>query len=306
LGWSRSFDDTSWNFGSGASSGGGSEVATGVRPDTDLHGMIIHAAQVSDAGVKAKVLLAGSNGMYIFSGTSLVTPVQTLANAGGDYSIEGLATKIGCISPLTMKWTPKGTIYLGTDKQVYILPFDALTPIPIGQKIISSQEGREEGLEVIPAVQMPSVSAVYHEGYYKLSIPAKNGSINSVQYWLDVDRMEIDENRYFGPWYGPMQGMRFRGQVVQSGPGDNGEWMAGEANGSLGGFVYQGSLSGVFSDNGESMVYRYQTFFNPLSNSTLEKVVDKLELELLSITEDLTVRFFDTIITLLPKSSATS
>jgi len=291
LGWSNSFDDTAWNFAFTISVGGDGE--TGVAPDTALHGMIIHAAQVSEAGVKAKVLLAGSNGMYIFSGTSLVTPST---NAASDYSIENLATNIGCISPLTMKWTPKGTVYLGTDKQVYILPFDSLTPLPIGQKIISSQEGRVEGLEAIPATQMPTVSAVYHEGYYKLSIPAKNGSFNSVQYWLDMDRMEIDENKYFGPWYGPMAGMRFRAQTVQSGPGDNGEWIGGEADGSVGGFVYNAGISGSFLDDGETIPIEYQTFFHSLSqNIFLDKVIDRLELEISSESVTINVDFLDTI-----------
>ena len=71
LGWSNSLDDTKWNFALDAGTGDGE---TGVVPDTNLHGMIIHAAQVADAGIKAKVLLAGSNGMYIFSGSSLITP----------------------------------------------------------------------------------------------------------------------------------------------------------------------------------------------------------------------------------------
>lgn len=288
LGWSNALDDTKWNFGTSAGTGTGE---TGVVPDTDLHGMVIHAAQVADAGVKAKVLIAGSNSMYIFSGTALITPSTDL---GSDYSIESLATRIGCISPNTMKWTPKGTIYLGTDKQVYILPFDAITPIPIGQKITSSGEGREDGLEAIPASELPSISAVYHEGYYKLSIPARNGAFNSIQYWLDMDRMQIDENRYFGPWYGPMKGMRFESQIVQSGPGDNGEWIGGEGNGTLGGFVYQAGLVGSFEDDSEPISIEYQTFYNPLSVALLEKVIDKLELELRSKTATINIDFLDT------------
>jgi len=289
LGWSNSFDDTLWNFAFDAGTG---EGETGVAPDTNLHGMIIHAAQVSDAGIKAKVLLAGSNGMYVFSGTSLTTPSTSPLS---DYSLESLATNIGCISPNTMKWTPKGTVYLGTDKQVYILPFDSLTPLPIGQKIISSGEGREDGLEAIPVSEMPTVSAVYHEGYYKLSIPAKNGAFNSVQYWLDMDRMEIDENKYFGPWYGPMRGMRFESQIVQSGPGDNGEWIGGEGDGiGIGGFVYTAGILGSFVDLEEPIDIQYQTFYHPLSNAMLEKVIDKFELELISETATLNIDFLDT------------
>lgn len=291
LGWSNSLDETTWNFATGTGEGTSPEGATGVVPDTFLYGMIIHAARVADAGIKAKVLLAGANGMYIFSGTSLIAPST---NAASDYSIESLATKIGCISPLTMQWTPKGTIYLGADKQVYILPFDSITPIPIGHKIQSSGNGRVDGLEVIPSNQMPSVSAVYHEGYYKLSIPITNGTFNSVQWWLDIDRMEIDENRYFGPWYGPMIGMRFRAQTVQSGPGDDNEWIGGEADGVVGGFVYNAGISGSFTDQGEEYEHDYQTFYNPLSNPALMKAVSKLEIELRSGAAVINVIFLDT------------
>ena len=106
---------------------------------------------------------------------------------------------------------------------------------------------------------MPSVSAVYHEGYYKLSIPARNGAFNSVQYWLDMDRMEIDENKYFGPWYGPMRGMRFESQIVQSGAGDNGEWIGGEGESAKGGFVYIAGRHGMFIDDGDRIAIYYHS-----------------------------------------------
>jgi hypothetical protein len=280
LGWSNSFVDDVWSAPS----------TTGVQPDSHLHGMVIHAAQVSDAGLASKVLLGGSDGMYLFSGNDLRTPSTT-----GDYKIESLGTRVGCESPLTMKWTPSGTIYLGTDKQLYILPFNSLTPVPIGHKITAEGNQDEDGLESIPAAQMPNASAVYHDGFYKLSIAVTGGTTNSRQWWLDVNRLDRDENRFWGPWYGPMKGMNFHGQTVLSGPGDNNEWYAGESNGATGGFVYEASQSGTFADSGSAMDIEFQTFYNPLSVETLNKVLHRLEIELLSTSGSYNIDYFDTV-----------
>ena len=280
LGWSNSFVDDAWSSGS----------TTGVRPDSNLHGLVIHAAQVSDAGLAAKVLLAGANGMYLFSGNDLRTPATT-----GDYKIESLATRYGCNAPLTMKWTPAGTVYLGTDKMVYILPFDSLTPVPVGHKITAEGNQKEDGLESIPSGQLPKASAVYHDGFYKLSIAATGGTTNSRQWWLDIARLERDSNRYWGPWYGPMKGMNFHGQTVFSGPADDGEWYAGESSNTTGGFVYEANQSGTFSDSGTAMDIELQTFYNPLSVATLNKVLHHLEFELLSTSGSYNIDYFDTI-----------
>ena len=280
LGWSNSFVDDAWSAPS----------TTGVQPDSKLHGMVIHAAQVSDAGLAAKVLLAGANGMYLFSGNDLRTPATT-----GDYKIESLATRYGCNAPLTMQWTPAGTIYLGTDKQVYILPFNSLTPVPVGHKITAEGNQKEDGLESIPSGQLPNASAVYHDGFYKLSIAATGATTNNRQWWLDIARLVRDENRYWGPWYGPMKGMTFHGQTVLSGPGDNGEWYGGESNATVGGFVYEASQIGTFSDSGTAMDIELQTFYNPLSVQTLNKVLHHLEFELLSTSGSYNIDYFDTI-----------
>ena len=278
LGWSNSFVDNAWS----------NPGTTGVQPDSHLHGMVIHAAQVSDAGLKAKVLLAGTDGMYLFSGKDLRTPATT-----GDYKIESLAIRVGCDAPLTMKWTPAGTIWLGADKQVYILPFDSLTPIPIGQKITSAGNIKEDGLESIPSSQTKNASAVYHDGFYKLSVASTGATTNDRQWWLDIARLSRDKNKYWGPWYGPMKGMTFHGQTVLSGPGDNSEWYAGESGNN--GYVYEASQDGTYSDNGVAMNIALQTFYNPLSAATLTKVLHHLELELLSTSGTYNIDYFDTI-----------
>lgn len=279
LTWSASFDDTAANWVAASS--------TGVKPDSQLFGMTVHSQNNSDAGYEAAVLLAGANGMYLFKGTDLRTPSTT-----GNYTIYPLATKVGCNAPRTMQWTPKGTIYLGIDRQVYLLPFESSTPIPIGDKIRSNITGIE-GIEKIPAAQISSACAIYHDGYYKLSITESGQTINKVQYWLDINRMFQDESGFFGPWYGPMKGESISVFELQGGNGDDGQLMAGEADASVGSFVYEVGQNDVYSDSGTAIQLYYQSFYNPLGSPQLRHSIHRLELELLDVLGTVNVSYFD-------------
>lgn len=277
LTWSASFDDSSWE----------SVANVGVRPDTQLFGMIHHSATNVDAGYEAKILLAGANGMYIFSGTDLRVPSTT-----GDYTIFPLATSIGCNAPRTMVWTPHGTMYLGIDRQVYLLPFKSSVPVPIGTKIQSQHSG-VEGIEKMPSGQISEACAVYHDGYYKLSIAQSGRTINNAQFWLDVDRLHQDEDTLWGPWYGPMEGQTISVYASQNGNGDIGELMAGEDDATVGSFVYQVGELDTFSDDGTAIDVNYQTYFNPLGEAAYMKVVNHAELEILDVLGTVNVDFLD-------------
>ena len=110
-----------------------------------------------------------------------------------------------------------------------------------------------------------------------------------------IARLERDENRFWGPWYGPMKGMNFHGQTVLSGPGDNGEWYGGESKAATGAFVYEAGQAGTFADNSVAMAIEFQSFYNSLSVQTLNKVLHKLEIELLSTSGSYNIDYFDTI-----------
>jgi hypothetical protein len=202
LEWTNSFDDTVVNVASN----------TGVQPDTRLFGMIIHSLTQADTGYRSSILLAGANSMYLFQGTDMRTPATT-----GNYTIYPLATNVGCNAPRTMTWTPAGSIWLGVDRQVYLLPFESSRPIPIGMKI-QSNVGGVNGIESIPVGQIATACAVYHDGFYKLSVAKSGGTNNSVQWWLDVKRLHIDEDRLYGPWFGPMEGQTINVFALQAGP----------------------------------------------------------------------------------------
>lgn len=281
LSWSDSFSTTAADWEAASS--------TGVKPDSNLFGMVNHSINNSDAGYESGVLLAGSNGMYLFKGTAL-NPASN-----PNYTIYPLATSIGCNAPRTMTWTPRGTMYLGIDKQVYLLQFNTSTPIPIGQKITSLIYLSEvDGIEDTPSGQIHNACAVYHDGFYKLSIAPESGTTNARQWWLDVDRMATDENGLTGPWYGPMTGETFSCFANQNGNGDSGELMAGDGTGTSGkSLVYQAHQRGINAMDGTAITIQWKSYFNPLGNIGYRKEIHNLEIELKEVTGTTVFNFSD-------------
>lgn len=284
LTWSASFSDTgaSWVAASSA----------GVKPDTRLYGMCIHSASNEASSNDTKVLLAGANGMYLFYGKDL----RPIAGVDGEYSLYPISIPVGCVSPKTMCWTPMGTMWLGVDKQVYLLPFNEVSPLPVGTKIQSNLIGTS-GIESIPDTQMVNACAIYHNGYYKLSFPATNGAINTVQYWADVKRGFKDDNGQFGPWYGPMIGQSISCFANMNGFGDAGNLLGGESTAY--GYVYTLDDAGDYADvtpldtSEKSIQIYYQTPYNPMGNPNLRKDVHKIEAELLDVLGTVNVEFHD-------------
>lgn len=262
---------------------------TGVRPDTRLYGMIHHSLTNSDAGYQAKVLLAGANDMYIFGGTSLSVSF-------GDYTIFPLGINVGCNAPRTMIWTPAGSIWLGIDRKVYLLPFGAATPVIISKQIQSTSDF--QGIENIPAGQIENACAVYHDGYYKLSIARSGQTSNNSQWWFEVDRLNRKaDNGYVVPWYGPMLGRNVSCYAVQGGPGDIGQLIAGE--GTAKGYIYELddiSTTGDFDPTTaatQDINCKYNSYNNPLGQLAYAKDVHKAELELRDINGTIDIEYHD-------------
>ena len=283
LTWSASFDDTGANWETIAN--------CGVRPDTKLYGMTYHSVTSSSAGYETKVLLAGTTGMYLFAATDLRVPYTT-----GDYTIYPLAITVGCNAPRTMVWTPKGTLWLGIDKQIYLLPFGSVTPVPVGTKI-QSNTPFIEGIETIPETEMENAAAVYHNGFYKLSVARSGQTANNVQWWLDIERLYQDEDGQWGSWYGPMLGQTISCYVAQNGAGDDGELMAGEA--SAKGYVYQVGNRDVWGDvdptdaSAKAIQVYWKSFYHPLGNDAVRKDVHKAEFVLLESSGTINIEFHD-------------
>ena len=281
LQWSAAFDETAtWE----------SIANCGVRPDTILFGMIIHSVSAENEGFTSKVILAGANDMHLFWGTDLRVPFTA-----GNYQIYSLGMGVGCSAIRTLVHTPKGSIWLGNDSQVYLLPFNNAVPIPIGTKLQSN--GTEQGIENIPSGQIETAAAVYHDGFYKLTIARTGQTTNNSQYWLDINRLQADEDGHFGPWYGPMLGRDISCYAVQSGGNDLGDLIAGEQTAK--GYIYQMDANGTKSDfdasagAAKSITLSYKTFHNPLGSLSLAKDISRIELELLQLNGTVTIAFHD-------------
>lgn len=282
LRWSASFDDTSWVSAS----------ATGVRPDSVLHGMIVHSSSFTqEQGQNAQVLLAGSNGMYLFSGTNLSL---TFSN----YAIQSLATRVGCSAPKTMAWTPMGTVYLGNDLQVYLLPFDSIVPIPIGENIRSQVKGFN-GLESMDASRIVDARAVYQDGFYKLSVAETGSSFNDRQWWFDVASsfrrtmsQSVSSRTLSIGWFGPMIGLNFSEMISMPGAGDKGEFIAGEADTGVGAFVYDSDPT-KDDDDGTGIAYQWRSYYNPFSNPYLNSNCHLMEIEFLNTNQTISFTFQD-------------
>lgn len=265
--WSGSFDDTTWNL----------EADTGARLGGRGYGMIEHSSTDDKVGINSKVLIAGDDGMYLFAASDMRTPSTT-----GSYSLYRIFN-IGCEAADTMTWTPAGTMFLANDRQVYLLPFNSTTPVPVGEKI-TSRRGDEVGVEDTPPGKINEASAIYHNNYYKLSVTIEGGTVNTYQWWLDINRLQRDDDAQWGPWYGPMKGQSIQTFTAFDGGGDAGELVGGEANGLTGSYVYTLSDASVYSDDGTAIQIFYKTFHHPLTQEkSVTKNISRVEATLLDV-----------------------
>jgi hypothetical protein len=282
LEWSHSFDDTDWY----------QVGTTNVAPDTHLYGMINHSVSNVDSGYEAGVLLAGADSMYLFKGTTLYGTT--------DYKIYTLSIPVGCSAPRTMCWTPYGSMWLGIDRQVYLLPFDSTIPVPVGHKIRSSST-IQKGIESLPQAQITNACAIYHDGFYKLSVASSGSSVNDTQWWLEVSRASQNEAKLWGPWFGPMEGQTISCFANTNGPGDQGDLLGGEYGDgtTTKGYVYElhnrDNMADItLSDKTDKPVAtKLRTFYNPLGSYEFNKVISKIEIEVINITTTINLDLHD-------------
>ena len=277
LGWSKSFTDSAWE----------SVTNIGVRPDSQLYGMLLHSNANVNVGEQAKVLLAGADSMHLFSGELLGPPFVV-----GNYRVDALSIRVGCNAPRSMVWTPAGSMWLGLDREVYMLPFNSNVPVPMGSAIRSLHHTLN-GIESIPKAQIQNACAVYHDGFYKLAFASSGQTTNDTQFWLDITRLHQNKDKLWGPWYGPMKGMETAMFANFAGPGDAEELLYGEHNASTGGFVHQTAQSGVYTDNDVNIDVIIQTYFNPCGDPSFMKNVERMEAEMLNTTGDISMELHD-------------
>lgn len=247
-----------------------------------IHGLAYHGL-ITDVGFSYRLLAAKGSSIWLLTANDL-TPASL------DARLDIISENIGCEAWRTIVGTPLGTLFLGTDKQVYLISLDNRL-ILVGS-LIRSNRAEIKGIDQIPTGKMDKPFGVYHDGFYKLFFPAQNGTYNTIQYWLDITRFEQDRDGFWGPWYGPMQGQSIAHAVVQNGPGDNGTMIGGEANATTGSLVY--NMETTNADNGTAIAYIYQTNFDAHKRANMNKYIHSVDIEHASVDGTINVNFFDT------------
>lgn len=124
--------------------------------------------------------------------------------------------KSGCVAYRSVVQTPIGTLFMGSDGNVYLINRVA-EPTKIGTKIqslLSHLVGQD--------TYMAMCTAVFHNNHYKLSYPSayaitQSPVVNDSELWADLRT----ENQEPISWVGPHTGRNIGAQVVFSGDGDD-------------------------------------------------------------------------------------
>ena len=248
-----------------------------------IEGMAYHGLK-TDTGFATRCVISKADSMWLLSANDL-TPASI------DARLDVISPIVGCVAWRTIQFTPIGTIFLSTDRQVYLITFDG-SVIPIGSNI-SSNRPEVNGLEDIPSSGNTLPWAVYHNGLYKLYIPAASGTYCTVSFWLDCTRFhQHPRSGMYGPWYGPMMGQALSHGVVQNGSGDDGALIVGEANATTGGYVYQADNTNA--DDGTAISMIYQTNYADAGKTDYFKTYRQFDAEFASVDGTLTTSFYDT------------
>ncbi|MCH7557714.1 MAG: hypothetical protein IIB56_09700 [Planctomycetes bacterium] len=270
-----------------------------------------HALAGQTEGINTWVIVAtGSSIALMFS-------LDFLATGGADQTpttkLEAVSNHVGIVSPRAVVSTPAGTIFLGSDRQVYLLPFGSFQLIPIG-KFITSNTTSNKGIESIGTTDLEGAAATYHNGFYKLAVNL-GGANNETQFWLDVVNLFKDDEGGWGPWYGPMIGMPPVAMfTIQNGPNDDARLITG--HGASTAFVHRANESSVFSDiegpgtpygvggfgvggfgggGAQDIDIQYQTHHQHFMESKgIDVVINQYETEMESLDNPLGLSFRDT------------
>jgi hypothetical protein len=237
--------------------------------------------------------------VFVSTGSSiaLMYSLDFLATGGlqtATTKLERVSDHVGIIASRTVANTPLGTMFLGTDRQVYLLPFGSARLQPVGTKIRSTGVVTD-GIESLPFAQMEKACAVYHDGFYKLSFAASGDTNNTTQYWLDIERIHPSQQNdgRWGPWFGPMKGMNISMFAKQDGTGDVGRLLGGNALSS--GFVFRANEPSIFSDDSVAINSIFKSHHEVFGAEVLDKQINQTEIETIELSQTITIRFTDTI-----------
>lgn len=249
-----------------------------------------HALAGTQEGINAMVFVATGSSCALFYAT-ILDP----ASSGFDVRLNHVSDSVGTLSPRSVVQTPIGTIFLGTDKQIYLLQFGSSRLQIMGTNIRS---GTVDFLSVesIPTSQLPNVCATYHDGFYKLAYAVTGQTTNKNQMWLDITNIFQDQTGRWGPWFGPMTGMpAVSCFTIQNQASDDIALLGGleDANG----YIYELDKPSTYSDSGTAIDTKYTSHhqFFVEGSEAQDVVIHKSEIETRTFSQPIFISFRDSI-----------
>lgn len=127
---------------------------------------------------------------FTISRTFIATGDPFDANDATAQLIE-ISSRVGCVGHDTIVNTPLGTFFVGIDS-VYMIPTGGGYPQDVGWPIADQ-------IMAIPAGVAATLTATFHKGFYKISIPPPGGGLNTNAWWLDLRQGVGDIPSWWGP-----------------------------------------------------------------------------------------------------------
>jgi len=229
--YSDNLDPSTWPVGSSL---------TLASPDPVITGASRHIQSIAESSVLAQLLFFTANTSWILAGNDF--------QGATDILLQEISSDIGTQSPKSIAQTPAGTVFFGTQggkNNVFLVVGEGLNAriIPIGDKI------RRE-LDDIPESSYANVTALYHDGFYRLHYKPAGATANTREWWLKYTNGRLDTLS----WWGPMvRDTGIRSLLTLSGSGDTNTLLGGGETG----FVY--TMDDTPTDDGILMSVKIQT-----------------------------------------------
>lgn len=245
IAYSDNLDPTTWS----------AATITLASGDPTINFMIKHSLSVSDDSVLSQLLLFTDNNVWILTGVDFASLTDIFL-----HEVDG---QTGTTSPNTVVRTPAGIMFLGRQRgrnNVFLVVGEGLNTrvIPIGDPI------RQEFGKLADSA-LDEATAIYFDGYYRLSVRPSGRIQNTKEFWLNVDILKDQAPSWFGPH---IRSIGIRSMEVLSGLGDNNLLYGGGENG----FLYK--MEDGTNDDGVAIDVDILTGFNDYGFPTQEKIIN--------------------------------
>lgn len=215
--------------------------------------MHLHSVTGQQGDPLAQLLFFKQASVSALTGTDLGDDVTAATIPSGyDGQVTLIAHRVGTNSPRSIVTAPGiGTFWVTQDLNVAWLPFSQVTPLLIGDALYSRRTDIY-GLNHANNTQLDKIWMVYHDRKLKLGFPVGSDAYPSVQYWLDVRKLQgvspTPEQKLEVSWSGPHQGQTPSHVWVEAEGGDSDVLYGLEGDPLLGAYLYRLNEPGISYD----------------------------------------------------------